>query len=172
MAAVLYDPAFAVLTTWFSSKRRRALTFLTLVAGLARTIFVPLSSWLLVHLGWRPALAALAVVLLLITVPLHALVLRHRPADLGLVPDGEAQSAAGNQSPSPVTADHLPGAVMRSASFWLLTAAFVLSSGVSVAAGVHFIPYLLEHGHSAAIAAGLAGAIGLMHGPAASSLRH
>jgi MFS family permease len=165
MAAVLYDPAFAVLTTWFSRRRRRALTFLTLVAGLASTIFVPLSSWLLVRLGWRPALAALAVVLLVITVPLHALVLRRRPADLGLAPDGETPSVASNQSSIPVTIDQAPGVVMRSASFWLLTAAFVLSSGVSVAAGVHFIPYLLEQGHSVAIAAGLAGAIGLMQLP-------
>lgn len=36
MAAVLYDPAFAVLTMWFSRKRRRAFTILTLFAGLAK----------------------------------------------------------------------------------------------------------------------------------------
>src|SRR5262249_43485947 len=34
MAAVLYEPAFAVLTKWFVARRHRALTALTLVAGL------------------------------------------------------------------------------------------------------------------------------------------
>jgi hypothetical protein len=44
MAAVLYDPAFAVLAVWFDRRRRRAMTMLTLVAGLASTIFVPLAT--------------------------------------------------------------------------------------------------------------------------------
>jgi MFS family permease len=162
MAAVLYDPAFAVLAVWFDRRRRRAMTLLTLVAGLASTIFVPLATRLLERLGWRPALAVLALVLLVVTVPLHALVLRRRPEDLGLTPDGQALAErVGTRHAVP----ERPPQVARSPSFWLLTAAFVLSSGVSVAAGVHFIPYLREQGHSAALAASLAGAVGLMQLP-------
>jgi MFS family permease len=162
MAAVLYDPAFAVLAVWFERHRRRALTLLTLVAGLASTIFVPLASGLLLRLGWRPALIVLALVLLVITVPLHALILRSRPQALGLAPDGEAP--AGQAEPASTKLER-PPQVARSASFWLLTAAFVLGSGVSVAVGVHFLPYLREQGHSAALAAALAGTIGLMQLP-------
>jgi hypothetical protein len=61
--------------------------------------------------------------------------------------------------------ERAPRIVVRSLAFWLLTAAFVLGSGVSVAVGVHFIPFLRELGHPAATAAGLAGAIGLMQLP-------
>jgi len=165
MAAVLYDPAFAVLTAWFSRRRRRALTLLTLVAGLASTIFVPLSTWLLGQLGWRSALAVLAATLLLVTVPLHALVLRRRPQDLGLALDGDLIHQPSAGSPQPSTSSRPARAVLRSAPFWLLTTAFMLSSGVSVAAGVHFIPYLLGQSHTAAFAAGLAGLIGLMQLP-------
>jgi len=164
MAAVLYDPAFAVLAVWFDRRRRRAMTLLTLVAGLASTIFVPLASGLLERLGWRSALAVLALMLLVFTAPLHALVLRRRPEDLGLAPDGAKSPHPAHHSPAQ-TAHQAPVGVARSASFWLLTAAFVLGSGVSVAAGVHFIPYLLEQGHPAAVAASLAGAIGLMQLP-------
>lgn len=164
MAAVLYDPAFAVLAVWFDRRRRRAMTFLTLVAGLASTIFVPLATGLLVRLGWRPALTVLALLLAVVTVPLHALVLRRRPEDLGLAPDGEAAARLVHPTQAQAALAS-PLAIIRSPSFWFLTLAFVLGSGVSVAAGVHFIPYLLEQGHSAALAASLAGAIGLMQLP-------
>jgi predicted MFS family arabinose efflux permease len=162
MAAVLYDPAFAVIVAWFQRQRRRALTLLTVVAGLASTIFVPLSGWLLAQVGWRQALAILAVVLLATTVPLHALILRRRPQDLGLLPDGEAQPAQPAAS-APLPAQ-VPAATLG-ASFWLMTAAFVLSSGVSVATSVHFISYLIGRGHPATLAAALAGGIGLMQLP-------
>lgn len=165
MAAVLYDPAFAVVATWFDRKRRRAMTLLTLVAGLASTIFVPLSAWLLERLGWRGALEALALLLLVVTLPLHALVLRRRPHDLGLRPDGEAHPAGELPAGPPAPAGPAPRTVLRSRSFWLLTAAFMLNSGVFVAAGVHLIAFLVGQGYPAGLAAGLAGLIGLMQLP-------
>src|SRR5258708_6528872 len=42
MAATLYEPAFAVVAQWFDRKRARALTAVTLMAGFASTIFLPL----------------------------------------------------------------------------------------------------------------------------------
>ena len=44
MAGTLYPPAFAALTHWGGAHRVRALTTLTLVAGLASTVFAPLAS--------------------------------------------------------------------------------------------------------------------------------
>ncbi len=63
MAAVLYEPAFAVLAKWFVHDRERAFTILTLAAGLASTIFNPISSMLAASLGWRDAVLALAAIL-------------------------------------------------------------------------------------------------------------
>ena len=53
MAGTLYPPAFAALTHWGGDRRVRALTTLTLVAGLASTVFAPLASGLDDWLGWR-----------------------------------------------------------------------------------------------------------------------
>src|SRR5690606_30454990 len=88
-----------------------------------------------------------------------------RPQDLGLTPDGSGHLTSSEQPLQSAPAGHTPRLVVRTTSFWLLTVAFVLSSGVSVAAGVHFIPYLLGQGHTAVLAAGLAGGIGLMQLP-------
>jgi len=48
MAAVLYEPAFAVIATWFrdAAERTRALLGLTVIAGFASVIYVPLAGWL------------------------------------------------------------------------------------------------------------------------------
>ena len=83
MATVLYEPAFTVVAKWFrdAETRRRALTAVTLVAALASFIFLPLSQALIDAHGWRDALVVLAVILAVVTIPLHAFVLR--------APDGE-----------------------------------------------------------------------------------
>jgi sugar phosphate permease len=47
-----------------------------------------LSAWLVEAQGWRGALFTLAAILALLTILPHALVLRRRPEDLGLLPDG------------------------------------------------------------------------------------
>ncbi|GAB5077135.1 MFS transporter [Arthrobacter sp. AD-310] len=70
-AAVLYQPAFTVISRWYGPARVRPLTVLTLVAGFASTIFAPLTAALCSALGWRGAFLALAVVLAVVTVPLH-----------------------------------------------------------------------------------------------------
>ena len=81
LATVLYEPAFAAVIALLGAGRRTdlALLFLTIVAGLANTVFVPLTQWLVDEHGWRAALRILALVLGAITIPLHALVLRGVP---------------------------------------------------------------------------------------------
>lgn len=165
MAAVLYEPAFAVIAKWFSRRRRQALTALTLVAGLASVIFTPLCNWLIELLGWREALLALAILLGLTTIPLHGLVLRRSPEALGLAPDGEA-AWTGDATTVPARDPGIPArTVLRTTTFWALTLAMVLSAAITVAVNVHLIPYLLGLGYSPAFAATVTGLIGGMQIP-------
>jgi len=73
MAGVLYEPAFAVITAVFGPDARRGITALTLVAGFASTIFMPLTQLLIGELGWRHALLVLGALNLALGLPLHAL---------------------------------------------------------------------------------------------------
>jgi MFS family permease len=102
MSATLYDPAFATATRWFERRRVRALTLITLLAGFASTIFIPLAGWLVQVQGWRTSLVTLAAILAIGTIAPHALLLRNRPEDLGLQPDGwpPSQSARSGDKPS------------------------------------------------------------------------
>jgi len=157
-AAVLYEPAFAVIATWFTRKRGRALAIITFAAGLASTIFVPLSDVLLNAVGWRDATLYLGVLLAVTTILPHALILRRRPADLGLVPDGEPNRITSDAPPVSVS---LSGA-LHNRFFWMLTAAFTLSFLAASAIRVHFIPFLIDSGIDASSAAVASGAIGIM----------
>lgn len=159
MAAVLYEPAFAVVARWFARKRGRALTALTFLAGFASVIYVPLSAWLVEAQGWRGAVVTLAVILALTTVPPHALLLRGRPEEMGLVPDGEPAppGAAAPPEPSISARDAL-----RDATFWWLVVGFFLVNFSATAMTVHFIPYLIDAGYDASFAAWAGGLVGIM----------
>ena len=157
-AAVLYEPAFAVVAAWFARRRGTAITVMTLIAGFSSTIFIPLTDALLVAFGWRQAIFILGIALGVITIPLHALVLRRRPADLGLQPDGAAHAAVEHEATPPVSLR----AVLRSRYFWILTLAFSLSTLSISAVRVHFIPLLISAKVHASAAALASGAIGLM----------
>ncbi|HEX2210462.1 MAG TPA: MFS transporter, partial [Longimicrobium sp.] len=162
MAAVLYEPAFAVLASWFHRLRGRALTVLTFVAGFASVIFVPLATWLVEAFAWRRALVWLAVILAVTTILPHALLLRRRPEDLGLIPDGGSRVDEDGDRPIPIPPSVPAQVALRSASFRWLTAAFALSSLTTTALAVHLIPLLLERGYAPAFAGAAMGAVGLM----------
>lgn len=73
MAGMLYDPAFAVVTAAFGEQYRRGITLVTLVGGLASTVFIPLAQLGVDLFGWQGALVGLGVTQIAIGVPLHAL---------------------------------------------------------------------------------------------------
>ncbi|HXJ77620.1 MAG TPA: MFS transporter [Candidatus Methylomirabilis sp.] len=157
LAATLYEPAFAAVVSWFVTRDRdRALLILTLAAGLASTIFMPIEAWLLVRLGWRTALTLLAVVLGTITIPLHAVVLRRAPAEPATVPGAETRPA----QPSLTLGD-----AARTSIFWVLAAAFVVGNFATVSVTVHLIPYLADHGYAPTVVALMIGWMGAMQLP-------
>jgi MFS family permease len=178
MATVLYEPAFVVVANWFARRRGRALTVLTFIAGFASVIYIPLAGRLVAALGWRQALVVLAALLAVGTVLPHALLLRRRPQDLGLLPDGATTEPAAAVAPKPPrptgpaeragrpAPGQPPGVparvALRGAAFWWLTVAFCLNAVGVLAVNVHLVPYLIDRGHAPENAAGVAGLIGVM----------
>lgn len=162
-ATVLYEPAFVAVTNWFARRQSMALTVLTFGGGWASVIFIPLSAWLVSAHGWRNALAILAVVLGAVTIPLHALVLRRRPADLGLTVDGLAGSEESIERTNRAARPSVPmAAAVRHSSFRWMTLGLFMIMAANVATTFHIIPLLIERGFSSGFAALAAGAIGLM----------
>ncbi len=154
MALVLYEPAFAVVATWFTRRRSQALTVLTFGGGLASVIFVPLAAQLTQSYGWRNALLILAALLAVMTIPLHALVLRRDPAGIGSVPDGHATLVRNATQAQPLVEVHATvREALRRGNFWYLSTAFSLSVFAAVAISVHLIPFLTGRGYPLEFAA-------------------
>ena len=144
-SGTLYSPAFATVTAFFRERRTEALLVVTLMAGLASTIFFPLTAYLVSLLGWRDALVALAVILGVTTIPLHALVLRKAP--------DHAHDA------TETSLDLI--AALRHPSFrWLALGFFCFALGIGVF--VHFVPYLVTRGFDLVTGAAIAGLVGAM----------
>jgi MFS family permease len=148
-AMVLYPPAFAVIVAVTAPQRRtNALLGITLVAGFASSIFIPLTGQLIHAYGWRQTLVVLAAIIAVVTVPLHSFALR-RTRPTAAVTRHHASSGS-------------PARVLRDAGFWLLAVAFVLHTGALAVIGVHLVTYLTKLGHSPTTAASLAGLLGLL----------
>src|SRR4029079_1309653 len=105
-----------VVATWFVRHRARALTILTFVAGLASVVYIPLIAWLVRTYGCRQTLIVLAAILALTTILPHALILRRRPQDLGLLPDGAAEGDTPAAQAAPAASGVSVRAATRSAS--------------------------------------------------------
>lgn len=167
-AAVLYDAAFAVVNIWFDRDRNSALLTLTVVAGFASTIFLPLSQGLIDWLGWRAALVVLAALCGLTAVP-HAALLRRHPSDHGFAPDGlpwpdETAPAAGGAHQHGwlhIRDPELRQALGQSSVRWLTAATVAVTTGVT-AVVVHLVSYLHTRGYSPGFAAFGVGAIGIL----------
>ncbi|MFJ8959750.1 MFS transporter [Lentzea sp. NPDC102401] len=142
MAGIFYAPAFAALTRWYGPRRVSALTALTLVAGLASTVFAPLTAVLNEHVDWRGTYLVLAGFLAVTTIPLHLWGLRLP------WPAVEHETA------------HAPSAVARSRPFLVLVVAMSLAAFSVYAVVINLVPLLTERGmttSAAAIALGLGG---------------
>lgn len=146
-AAVFYPPAFAALTRWWGSDRVRALTGLTLVAGLASTVFAPLTAALLDPLGWRGTYLVLAGILAVVTIPAHLFGLR------GPWPEPVDRTDPSGPDPDGETLDDDPGRIARSRPFVLLVVAIFLGAFCSFAVTVNQVPLLIERGMSTSLAA-------------------
>lgn len=149
MSGVLYAPAFAALTHWGGDSRVPALTTLTLVAGLASTVFAPVAAGLETAWGWRAAYVVLAVVLAAVTIPLHWWGLDHPW-----------------QRQGPSKADTSRGDETRTLPFAALMLTVTITAFIGSAAVINLVPLLEERGLNTTTAAfGLAiGGVGQVAG--------
>jgi MFS family permease len=152
MAAVLYEPAFAVMATWFhdAAERTRALLALTVVAGFASVIYVPLAGWLVQAHGWRHALVVLGVLLIPLTVVPNATLPGRRPDHPEGLTAPERHVGVARQR------------ALRDRALWWLAAGFFAATLATSTVTVHLVAYLREQHYSAGFAAAWTGLIGAM----------
>jgi MFS family permease len=152
MGAVLYDPAFTVITASFGINARKGITALTLAGGFASTVFWPFTQELIASLGWRHALLVLAAFNLIICAPLHWWFL---PA---------AAPSRSHREPAAHTRRNEPAIrdIVMTRTFLMLATSFTANMLAFSAISIHLIPLLFERGFSMTDAVWLAAVVGPM----------
>jgi len=93
-------PYTIILAHWFEKKRGAANGLAGMGIGIGIFILVPLTQYLISSHGWRFAFFVLSLLVFVIPFPLNALLLRHRPQEMGLLPDGDLSNNLDQGVPS------------------------------------------------------------------------
>jgi sugar phosphate permease len=152
-----------VVNRWFAARRGLAMGLLTASTATGQLVFLPLLASVIQQHGWRAAAMVMAAAAAL-AIPLVALLLRERPADVGLPPLGAAElapAATGGPNAARLALAAL-GDGARSRDFWLLTATFfICGASTNGLIGTHLIPAAHDHGIPEVRAASLLALMGI-----------
>ena len=156
-------PCSAIISNWFKRKRGIALGLMSAGIGAGGVAVAPFIGYMLSHYDWRMAYLSLGVLIMALTIPLALLLIRTKPSEMGLYPDGEkgpdgyTQDAAGRDGE--VKSSTLRQA-LRTRTFWLIAIAFTCFAFGSMGALQASVPFLEDIGYPTATAALALGAIG------------
>lgn len=154
-----------VATRWFSSKRGLIIGLLAASSATGQLVFLPLLARLTAFYGWRTALAFICMMLLVAVVAV-LLLMRDRPADLGLPLYGDLEVAPELPRHSLREMLMIPTVVLREVSgsltFWVLFSTFFICGATT--AGLiqtHFVTMCGDFGVLATSAAGMLAVMGI-----------
>jgi MFS family permease len=167
------------LPNWFVRRRGLAMSLAFSGVGVGSIILLPWLQAMIARTGWRSACLSLGIVVLVLLLPLNLLV-RRRPEDIGLQPDGDTSSRATTVrratanivDPDWVAVDWTLDRAMRTARFWWLAVGYFCALFIWYAVQVHQTKYLVEIGFSPALAAWALGGVSLAGIPGQIALGH
>jgi MFS family permease len=165
------------LTNWFVRRRGFALSIAFSGVGIGSVTLLPWLQTLIEDGGWRAACWALGILVLVLLVPPN-LLLRRRPEDLGLNPDGIGASSLtsgphGNIiDPAWAAVDWTLARALRTARFWWIAVGYFCGLFAWYAVQVHQTKYLIDIGFSPATAAWALGIVSLVAVPGQIALGH
>jgi MFS family permease len=158
----------AILTHWFERKRGLANGLAVSGIGLGTFIFVPLSQYCISLWGWRLTFAILGALVLIILLSLNALLLRHKPQELGLYPDGIKEGEQRKERELELMdfarseTDWTLQSAWRTGRFWYLMIFPFLAAIVMYAIHVHHVRFLVDQGIDKTTAALIFGLLGII----------
>jgi MFS family permease len=172
-----YSGQSLFLPNWFVRRRGLAMGIAFAGVGIGSITMLPWVQHMIEQTGWRTACSAMGFLVLVVLAPIN-LLLRKRPEELGLEPDGDASASASVRPVSnvvdPAWAEidwTLPRAI-RTARFWWLSLGYFCGLYGWYAVQVHQTKYLLDLGFDPDVAAWALGMVSLLGIPGQILLGH
>ena len=166
-----------VVSNWFVVKRGRALALSTMGTSLSAILLLPFTQYVITARNWRAAWIMLGLVTWVLLVVPAAIFIRRRPEDMGLLPDGIDDLAAGNGSEM-YSQENRPNGeaakrevnwsakeAMRTNLFWFILASMLFTSLPLMGVWLNASAGFTDRGVSPGQAAIALGSVGLSSGP-------
>ncbi|GAC1340868.1 MAG: MFS transporter [Bradyrhizobium sp.] len=173
-----YSGQSLFLPNWFNRRRGLAIGLAFAGVGLGSMTLLPWVQHMIEHAGWRTACTAMGIVVLVVLAPVN-LLLRKRPEDLGLQPDGDAAPSASSARPISNVLDSAWAGTdwtlkraLRTARFWWIATGYFGGLYIWYAVQVHQTKYLLDIGFSSGAAVWALGVVSLLGIPGQILLGH
>jgi cyanate permease len=155
-----YIASTTVANNWFVQKRPLAMGIFIAAPGLGGFVFPPLTTVLISAIGWQLSWLVLAGIVIMVASLIGGILVRNRPEDMGLLPDGVSAESFGGAG----TVEKLSGAgpepegwrtrqALREPTTWVIAvfgAANYFALGTMVA---HQVAYVRDSGFSPMVAA-------------------
>jgi len=157
----------AAIVNWFVRMRGRTMGLSHMALPVAQSALVPLAMVVVVADSWRTVYVAVAAACVVLCVLPAAVLMRRRPEDVGLHPDGAAGpvgSAAAGHLARGRDFSFYAGEALRTRTFWLLTAGQMCAIVASGAVSFHTTLFWMERGLSPAVGAAALSAYALAGG--------
>ncbi len=149
-------PLMTMLNNWFSRKRAMAMGFSNSTSRLGSLLMIPAIAWAIDpeydRLGWKLTVAIIGVAILVIALPLSTLI-RNKPEDHGLLPDGDraigaARPGAPARAASSQQTDFTWRQALATPAFWLISVGHGFTSMILIAMMAHLAPMMTDQGYS------------------------
>lgn len=159
----------SVVSLWFKRRLGWALAMVQTGYGIGGVMAIAFV-FMIERLGWRSAATLIGGFIFVLGVPM-ALVMRHRPENYGLLPDGMAahRSRIGESVGSPrrsrpheATSDLSVADALRTGAFWLILVVLTLSTAITMLVFTHQIRAMITYGITPEVAGVVAGGSALV----------
>ena len=144
-AGITLIPNQTLISNWFEKKRGQAMGLMMMGIGFGGLVMPPLADFLIEEFNWRNSFLILGALMLAAIIPTTLLLVRTKPSEMGLEPDGAGSGGEGDSSSAGEETAGASGLEVKKAlstsSFWLLFGAFVLLVFGESGLTVHFIRF-------------------------------
>lgn len=173
-----YSGQSLFLPNWFIRRRGLAMGIAFAGVGIGSVTMLPWVQHMIEQTSWRAACTAMGLLVVIVLAPIN-LLLRKRPEDIGLEPDGDAGPSASSVKVvsnivDPVWAGTdwtLPRA-LRTACFWWIALGYFCGLYIWYAVQVHQTKFLLDIGFSPSVGVWALGVVSLLGIPGQILLGH
>ena len=164
MTAIGQVPTSAIVSNWFEKRRGLVIGVMSTGIGIGGFALAPLvGGYIIPSFGWRVSYLVLAMLAWVLIIPLALLVMKTKPADMGLYPDGrQAPDAMTGAEALSSTAKGLTlKMALATSAFWLICISFLLNQFSQIGLVQSQVPHLEDIGFPVVTAATALGFVGL-----------